>query len=890
MFKYLRWMFPLAVVLLAGSCATRAEIEDINSQIDKLYERVSTVEQQATAINKTVSLLEDAYELLGKSINDMEGEPEALMEELKTLKSQLAQRIEDLKTYADTQDASNAEWIKVTFATIDQYEQTSTLINQIQLSANSTASNVSDLSDKLNKAHEKMQAWVSSLMDDYYKVGEINALLASMKAGYEAADVLLQDNIDKYDAEISLLSENIAVIYKKAFADAITQNEGYINGIIESQLTTKLANIKSNVEFLTSDITQIETAVRKLSLRINAIKITLSSVTVLPEYSDCSIDIFQARKSLVRVQVLPAHYGDLIDDVKAFVINMDTQVSTEIPAEAPACADGILSINVDGRDLSEDFFSGNQNLFLRISVGGISSSYIAVNPVKLPNGVVDLGLSDGTLWNDTNLSETDEFAALYEAGGYYAWGELTPKASGTQYSWVTYKHCSGSSSTLTKYNNVKMLGTVDNKTRLDAEDDAVSSYRSGTYPSHIPTAAEWQTLIDECTWTWTSQVIRVSGKLTTVYGYDVTGPNGNTMFLIGAGHVTGTQNRTILYNAGYYWSSDLDSSAPLSAKCLTFSQNNIALGTNSRCYGLLIRPVYVDKITPTITMTKSMSFREGAEARNLGARTTSGTAITYVSSDTSVATVDEDGNVTPVAKGSCTVTATSAADASFNSVSATCEVKVRSNVEAPGAVDLGLPSGTQWATTSLGATATGVPGLIFAWGETETKTTYTLRNYKYMDTPDNGIHWGLTKYCPDKDWSCGWEYSDLKTELDPDDDAATAILGEDWCIPSVEQCKELLLYTEKSWDETMQAMKLTSQFNGRVLYIGNKNEVYDDRDVYGSSEMATIWTRDLDVEYPMNAFAFELYQFVTDDFTLTTGCVSSKYRPYGIQVVPVLAN
>jgi len=44
-------MLPLAVVLLAGGCATRAEIEDINSQIDKLYERVSTVEQQATAIN-----------------------------------------------------------------------------------------------------------------------------------------------------------------------------------------------------------------------------------------------------------------------------------------------------------------------------------------------------------------------------------------------------------------------------------------------------------------------------------------------------------------------------------------------------------------------------------------------------------------------------------------------------------------------------------------------------------------------------------------------------------------------------------------------------------------------------------------------------------------------
>gem|GEM_PF-3045075 len=884
-------MLPLAAVLLAGGCATRADIQDINSQIDKLYERVSTVEQQANAINKTVGLLDDAYELLEKSITDMEGEPEALMEELKTLKSQLAQRIADLKTYANSQDASNAEWLKVTFATIAQYEQTSTLISQLQLSANSTASNISELTGKLNEAKTTMEGWVSTRMADYYKVGELNALLASMKAGYESADVLLQGNIEKYDADISLLSENIAIAYKQAMADAIIQNEGYINGIIESQLKTKLANIKSNVEFLTSDITQIETAVRKLSLRINAIKITLSSVTVLPEYSDCSIDIFQARKSLVRVQVLPTHYGDLIDDVKAFVINMDTQESTEIPAEAPACADGILSINVDGRDLSEDFFYGKQNLFLRIMVGGISSSYIAVNPVKLPNGVVDLGLSDGTLWNDTNLSETDGFAALNAPGGFYAWGELTPKASGTAYSWANYKHCSGSSSTLTKYNTMSFLGTVDGKTRLDAEDDAVSSYRSGTYPSHIPTAAEWQTLIDECTWTWTSKLISVSGKLTTVYGYQVTGSNGNKMFLPAAGYVSGTQNK--VQDTGNYWSCELDS--PRSAKCLVFSESNIALSYNSRCYGLLIRPVYVDKITPTITMTKSMSFREGTEARNLGARTTSGTAITYVSSDTSVATVDEDGNVTPVAKGSCTVTATSAADASFNSVSATCEVKVRSNIVVPGAVDFGLPSGTQWATTSLGTSTHGRAGLPFAWGETETKSSFTTQNYKYMDTPDDGLHWGLTKYCPDKDWSCGWEYSDPKTELDPEDDAATAILGEEWCIPSIEQCEELWLNSDKYWMESIQAFRLVSRINGNWLYIGVRGPLLGEEGTEHSNYKgdAMIWTRNLDESYPMNAQVFKVFYYDYTDYGGTIGVahsISGMSRTWGIQILPVLAN
>ena len=48
-------------------------------------------------------------------------------------------------------------------------------------------------------------------------------------------------------------------------------------------------------------------------------------------------------------------------------------------------------------------------------------------------------------------------------------------------------------------------------------------------------------------------------------------------------------------------------------------------------------------------------------------------------------------------------------------------------------VDLGLPSGTKWATINVGATTPEAYGNYYAWGETETKSSYTLNNYKWYD-------------------------------------------------------------------------------------------------------------------------------------------------------------
>ena len=72
-------------------------------------------------------------------------------------------------------------------------------------------------------------------------------------------------------------------------------------------------------------------------------------------------------------------------------------------------------------------------------------------------------------------------------------------------------------------------------------------------------------------------------------------------------------------------------------------------------------------------------------------------------------------------------------------------------------VDLGLPSGTLWATCNVGAESPEEYGDYFAWGETAPKGTYSWSNY--FDTNDGGTT--FAKYNNDGG----------KTVLDPEDDA-----------------------------------------------------------------------------------------------------------------------
>ena len=174
---------------------------------------------------------------------------------------------------------------------------------------------------------------------------------------------------------------------------------------------------------------------------------------------------------------------------------------------------------------------------------------------------VDLGLPSGLKWATCNVGASSPS----EYGDYYAWGETTTKSD---YS---------SSNCLT---DGQEIGDISGNPQYDA---ARANWGS-TW--RMPTKSEFEELIKECEWEWTSE----GENDRYIDGYRVTGPNGNSIFLPAAGYMYGTS----LSNAGshgFYWSSTPDESGTRGACNLYFNSGSRGTDWNYRHYGQSVRPV-----------------------------------------------------------------------------------------------------------------------------------------------------------------------------------------------------------------------------------------------------------------------------------------------------------
>ena len=199
-------------------------------------------------------------------------------------------------------------------------------------------------------------------------------------------------------------------------------------------------------------------------------------------------------------------------------------------------------------------------------IGGVTYEY------------VDLGLPSRLKWAKCNIGAEKET----DYGDYFQWGETTPD---TDYTWATYTHCHGSSTTMKKYCKKRSYGTVDDKTTLEPTDDAASQIMGGNW--RMPTAAEFQELYDNTTNEW-------------VEGYNGSGvngmkftskTNGKSIFFPANGDASGTE----VYDRGTngkYWSSSLYQSRSSNGVHLRFNSGSVDPQYDDRRYfGFCVRGV-----------------------------------------------------------------------------------------------------------------------------------------------------------------------------------------------------------------------------------------------------------------------------------------------------------
>ena len=231
--------------------------------------------------------------------------------------------------------------------------------------------------------------------------------------------------------------------------------------------------------------------------------------------------------------------------------------------------------------------------------------------------VVDFGLS--VKWLKYNLAGDKLTDDESDYGYYYQWGSTVgyPDATKHIFDWSTTPYCNGSHSSFSKYVVNFGSGTVDNKTVLDSEDDAVTALLGSEY--RMPTIEEFQELYKHCTGLsnqyniptenlFGATSVYKNGMYWVVAGTNVDGVKyknsgclfvgqdiSKRIFLPAAGYGYESSSKRI-DSCGRYWTSslELNYSSSNAAYRFFFAKNNVNSSfSDSRYYGCNIRGIKV---------------------------------------------------------------------------------------------------------------------------------------------------------------------------------------------------------------------------------------------------------------------------------------------------------
>ena len=340
---------------------------------------------------------------------------------------------------------------------------------------------------------------------------------------------------------------------------------------------------------------------------------------------------------------------------------------------------------------------------------------------------------------------------------------------------------------------------------------------------------------------------------------------------------------------GNYWSSTRPTTQKAWEFCLKSSGvTNVATDYTT---GFSVRPVShyssvesitLDKKKWTITRGNHYTLTAAILPTNAANKT-----LSWLSSDTSVATVNSEGEVTAVNSGIATITVT--ANDGFGACT-TCTIIVTEHETSqyPGVyeyVDLGLS--VKWATCNIGASSPEEYGDYFAWGETEgysiSKLPFSVSTHKHFD----GSQYKIIKYTISEN-----DYThDGKRILEATDDAATVYWGSNWRMPTADECLELCNTDNCTWTWYESG---NPKFKGVAGYkVQSKKSGYEDKYIflpangcisYGElsvvGQYATFWSSSLSENHLVSTQA---------KYACGPNQVGEDYRWQGQAIRPVLS-
>lgn len=504
------------------------EINDaVNKATDELNAKIANINTEIENIKAEILSIKEDIADINTSLGQLKDKNEALQELIDALEA----KAEDLQKQFEAADAATKQELERQIATIE------------------------NLIASLQEEDENLQSQINALqkqIDDLKKGSVSKDDIAAIERAIDALEAQM-DNLEKTLGDIDAINRRLDELEQKA-GNYATDKElsDAIDAIYDKldELYDAINNGGNTGEDWSDDIADIYETLNDIMDRLDALEDlgggnasgNIQSIRFIPEYNDGKVDLSSGLATLTFI-LTPNEAASAIDQAHRTNNNVVTAYITRTKSRTRAVdtprrmtvttvsgnANGMLEIGINASSLPAEYWDGSTscNIYIHINDGNndIVSEMIPTyqsTPNTATVEAVDLGLS--VKWASCNVGAHSSESY----GSYYTWSET---------------------------NNIEWS----------------DNWR-------MPTASEMRELRDNCDWRWTN----VNG----IYGYRVTGKNGNSIFLPASGFKL--NNRTFDEGSyGYYWSSGSGSQA----NYLEFNSYDYDINGSEPTYGCTVRPV-----------------------------------------------------------------------------------------------------------------------------------------------------------------------------------------------------------------------------------------------------------------------------------------------------------
>ena len=330
------------------------QITAINTSINELKAadvtingKIADLKTAADAQQALIDALQEADRALGQKDTELEARIATLEGQVATINGQIATledadkainlRIDTLKTYVDAEIGKTKDWAEETFATLEQYQQTaddlatlsvtvtgiSTTLAGMQTSISGLDTRIDSLDTALQgrittaktelegkmadlktelegkgktaitESEKSIKSWINELLEGYYKAAVVDEKINALNTAIEASKSTAKTRIDslateltKTKAAVDTVKANIRTEYKNAIDVAINKLDGEIRGA----LLDSIAAVNGRIEALDTRVTSLEDKVQALEGNVSKLLAMIQSVTILPAYTDGSVE------------------------------------------------------------------------------------------------------------------------------------------------------------------------------------------------------------------------------------------------------------------------------------------------------------------------------------------------------------------------------------------------------------------------------------------------------------------------------------------------------------------------------------------------------------------------------------------------------------------------